>query len=407
MKNWLSTFLANLKNSNNGPILSTRFSSQFLGANVDTRPIEEKQKDIPFGEIVISALAVVWTKKAPSVWRKFPVFDQNGGSDCVANTAAKILGILRWLKDQVFVRFSSAHIYRRRSNYPGGGMIGNNAFEILAQGATLDAIVPSDGLHEAELNSIQIPAYGVEVSKLFAIDNAVPILPPIGDIETAASVIQATGKPLMVWFFFTAEEWGASTVDGAPSDYNRPKVISALTGPQDRLSLNHSVTAVDFTLTADGKKALIIEDSAHFGGYVRRIIDEDFYKARNWYVAYPMSLKTVQVTPETHNDTTRPRYTFTKPLRFIPWDNSTNKPSNPALHASQEADVRALQDILKYEGNMAANVASTGYYGPLTCTAVMKGQIAHNVDALQTLQDLKGEVFGAKSIAAYNAVYGL
>lgn len=406
LKNILNLIFANAEGRTHQPIFSDSLLSH-LGANVDDRPDSEKEKDIPFGEIVASAAIepVQWTKKTK--YRSFPVFDQDGGSDCVANTIAKILGILRWLKDGVFVKFSAGHVYKRRSNFPGEGMIGNNSFEIASQGVTLDSIAPSDGLSEAQLNALQVPAYGLEVAELFKIDKSVPILLPLGDIDKVASVIQKTGKGVMVWFFFTSREWGYQNGDAA--GYNRPLIIDSLSGPNDARSLRHSVTAVDFTLTEDGKKALVIEDSAHFGGYTKRIIDQDFFARRNWYAAYPMALKDVQVVDpgQIPQDTNRPRYTFTKTLSFIPWNNARNAPSDSLLHAAQIDDVRALQDILRYEGFLASNVASSGYYGPLTCKAVMRWQIAHNIDSPQVLKDLAGERFGAKSIAAINAVYGL
>lgn len=404
LKTLLNLFFDSKALANNPPVFSDSLLGH-LGANVDTRPQEQKDKDIPFGEIVASAAIVSWTRK--TVFRVFPVFDQATGSDCVANTAAKILGILRWLKDGIFVKFSPAHVYRRRSNFPGEGMIGNNAFEILADGVTLDSIVPSDGLSEAQLNAIQVPPYGLEVARLFKIDDSVPILPPVGDIETIASIIQKTGKPVMVWFYFTSREWGVQ--NGNAAGYNRPLILDTLSGPQDARALRHSVTAVDFTLTDDGKKALVIEDSAHFGGFSKRIIDETFFSARNWYSAYPMALKAVQVVEpgQIPQDSDRPRYTFTKPLSFVVWDNTRNRPGDTTLHNAQNEDVKALQDILRYEGYLASNIASTGYYGPLTCLAVMKWQIAHNVESVQVLQDLAGERFGAKSISIANSIYGL
>lgn len=403
LKDLLNLIFDNAKLRNNQPILEPVV--EHLGANEDTRSDAEKQKDTHFGEIVASAAAVTWLKKTK--YRSFPVFDQNGGSDCVANTAAKILGILRWLKDGNFVKFSPAHIYRRRSNFPGEGMIGNNAFEILAQGVTLDAIVPSDGLSEAQLNAIEIPTYGAEVAALFKTDNAQPILPPTGDIDTIASIIQQTGKPVMLWYFFTTREWGI--FNGDTNGYNKPTVLDALTGTNDPRSLRHSVTAVDFTLTEAGEKALVIEDSAHFGGYTKRLVTENFHRARNWYAAYPMALKTVQVVSpdQAQKDPARPRYTFTKPLSFIPWNAQLNAPSDPGLNAAQQQDVLELQTILKYEGYFPSNVAATGYYGSITCKAVEAWQKAHNVDSIQVLTDLAGERFGAKSIAAMNAVYAV
>lgn len=406
--NWLKTLWSALT-TKSAPVEMTAYQGQHLGANEDTRSDTEKQSDQHFGEIVAGAsvASVTWLKKVADSWRKFPVFNQDGSSSCVANTLAKILGILRWLQDGVFVHFSPAHVYRRRVNFPGEGMIGDDAFKIGNEGVTLDAIAPSDNLSEAQMNAVKVPEYGIEVSELFKLADAKPILLPIGDIETAASVIQKTGKPLMLWFFFTYREWAIA--NGVAGDWNRPKVLDSIQDRNGSGVIRHSITGVDFTLTEDGKKAIVCEDSAPFGGFVRRVIDEDFFLARNFYAAYPMALKTVQVVSPTDAkvDPTRPRYTFTKPLSFIPWNPATNAPADPTLHAAQKQDVIELQTILKYEGHFPQNIECTGYYGAITCKAVQAGQMAHNVDTALVLEDLKGERFGAKSIAAYNAIYGV
>ena len=73
------------------------------GALIDTRTEAQKLKDLRFEEIVASANPVNWVEKSPSQWRKFPIFNQDGSGSCVAQTEAKELGIMRWLKDGVYV----------------------------------------------------------------------------------------------------------------------------------------------------------------------------------------------------------------------------------------------------------------------------------------------------------------
>ena len=46
------------------------------GAQIDTRPEEEKNKDWKFGEIVAAVTPVEWAEKTPDQWRKFPIFNQ-------------------------------------------------------------------------------------------------------------------------------------------------------------------------------------------------------------------------------------------------------------------------------------------------------------------------------------------
>ena len=107
-------------------------------ALLDNRPAEEKEKDYTFEEIVASVNKVEWVEKPRKEWRKFPIFNQDGSGSCVAQTEAKEMGIMRWLKDGIYVHFSAADIYQRRSNKPGGGMYGYNARKIVKDnGATL------------------------------------------------------------------------------------------------------------------------------------------------------------------------------------------------------------------------------------------------------------------------------
>src|SRR5690606_38497789 len=97
------------------------------------------------------------------------------------------------------------------------------------------------------------------------------------------SIIQETGKAVMVWFYFEYNEWTA-----------RPKVLNPGLDLYGANTARHSVAAVDFTLTEDGKKALVIDDSWGPGagnGAGQRIVDEDFFMARNWYRGHFQNLK--------------------------------------------------------------------------------------------------------------------
>jgi hypothetical protein len=363
------------------------------GALLDTRTDAEKETDIQAAEVYATAAAVNWAYKPQSAWRAFPVFDQGAGEDCVANTTAKILGVLRFLKDGMFIKFSAGYVYRQRSNYPQAGMIGADAFAIGANGVTLDSIVPSTQLTEQSLNSLTWPEYADEIAKVFKFSSGNPVVLATGDIDAVASVIQQTGKPVMVWYFFTAAEWSAF----APTVANSMQI-------NDAQSLHHSVTAVDFVLDANGNKTLIIEDSAHFGGLAVRQISAAWHAARNFYAAYPMNLQSVQ----TMSVGTLPKYTFAKQLVFIPWDSTSNAPSNTTLNAAQLSDVQALQQILqvmtntKGETYFPTNVSCTGYYGALTAAAVYEWQTDNQVAPQSTLDGLQGKSFGQLSYTVMN-----
>ena len=357
------------------------------GAEIDTRPESEKQRDYRSAELVAAATPVNWTEKPQNVWRKFPIFNQDGSGSCVAQTEAKELGIMRWLKDRVYVHFSATHIYQQRANKPGGGMGAVDACNLASKGATLEVLTPSQGMSDAEMDAVQIEDYKKKVGEIFAVPNYLAL--PIKDIDAIASVIQATSKGVMVWFYFELEEWTSQPFVKNPN--------LELSAPATN---RHSVTAVDFTLV-NGKKALIIEDSwgTSYGMAGQRVITEDFFKARNWYAGYLMNFKFDQVQP------TKPHYTFAKDLVFIEWDSVKNQPKDPATDAAQKADVIALQDILKYEGLFPNNSGSTGYYGAITAKAVLAFQRKYQVADEAELVELGGKKVGSKTRAILNQLY--
>ena len=349
------------------------------GAEIDTRPLEAKLKDFKFEELVSSVNPVVWVEKTPDKWRKFPIFNQNGSGSCVAQTEAKEMGIIRSLKDKNYVHFSATDIYQRRINKPAGGMGAVNARDIVKNGgATLESLVPSQSMTDEEMDSAIIEPYKREVGSIFKVSNYLEI--PKGQFETIASIIQTTGKGVMVWFYFNSSEWGRLI----------PEVQD--TGLQLESALRHSVTAVDFFLH-NGIKVLRVEDSARFNGLKEHLITEQFFNARNWYAGYLMNFKfdDQQYSPA---PISRPVHKFDRTLQFSP-------------SFMIDSDVKFLQDILKYEGLFPANTTSTGYYGAITAKAVLAWQKKYKVDNETVLNELQGKVVGPKTRAKLNALYSV
>lgn len=340
------------------------------GALVDARTESEKQKDYTFGEIVASTNPVTWIEKPQDQWRKFPIFSQNGSGSCVAQTESKELGIMRYLKDGIYVHFSADHIYQQRTNKPVPGMSAIDARTAAQNGVTLEVLAPSQNMNDAQMDSYVIDQYKKDVGSVFCVPNYVHA--PIKDIDTVASIIQTTGKGVMVWFYFNIDEW-----TGVPQVlHDDISIISA----QGR----HSITAVD-PILYQGKKALVIEDSwgpgAGIGG--QRVITEDFFNARNFYSGYLVNFKFDE-------NVSKPHYVFLKDLEF-----------NPVYFT--DPDVVALQDILKFEGMFPTNQSSTGYFGAVTKTAVQKYQVKYGI---AKEGDLGYGRVGPKTRADLNSRYG-
>lgn len=310
------------------------------GALEDTRPPEAKARDWQQREVLASSAQVQWREKQPSEVRKFPIFDQNGSGSCVAQTQAKEMGIMRWLTDGIYVHFSAADIYQRRANRPGLGMGSADVRRIATEGVTLDVLAPSQGTSDAYMDELIIHPYEREVGKVFAVPNYLQLAS--GDIEAIASTIQATGKGVMTWVYFRNDEWTA-----------KPSVLYPGLDRGADTTARHSVTAVDFFIQ-NNEKCLVIEDSwgpnAGVGG--QRTITEAFLKARNFYAGYLVNFR-FQAAPSQ-----KPTWEFLVDLEL----------------GQTSADVKALQDCLRWDGDFPTNAESTGYFGPITQTAVQKFQ---------------------------------
>lgn len=90
----------------------------------------------------------------------------------------------------------------------------------------------------------------------------------------------------------------------------------------------------------------------------------------------------------TYVPSTKPKYTFLRPM----------------VYGQSSKDIKALQDILRYEGFF--KTPSTGYYGPITASAVYKFQVKYNAASIQELNLLQGKRVGPKTLAILNKLYG-
>lgn len=338
------------------------------GALKGFRTTEEKEKDFLFKEMVATVDPVNWVEKTPEQWRSFPLRNQDGSNSCVAQTLAKMLGILWQLKYGEFVDFSASYIYNKRTNKNwannNAGMIFTDAFDIARNyGITLESIMPSQNMNDEQLDAVKEKEHGNQIAKkVFLLDNYVKL--ETGDIETVASILQKTGKPVMVWFAFNYDEW----TDIPVANSINPR-------------LRHSVTAVDFCLY-NGQKAIIIEDSwgsVGIDGKGHRVITEDFFKKRNVLSVYPISFKVTQQQGE------KPKHTFNENIEY-------GKRTN---------EIIILQDILKYEGLFPSNIQSTGYYGTVTAKSVLAFQKKYNIPD----DNLGGKLVGVKTRAKLNELY--
>jgi len=332
----------------------------------DIRSETEKEFDYRHEEFA-TAEAVNWIEKIPVNFRKFPIFDQNGSGSCVGMATAKVLGIENYLEEKEFIALSPRDIYTRRQNKDSMGMWFSDALDIARHyGATIEPLMPSQKLNEADMNKSADRTISKEqVALIYKAKNYVQL--PF-DIDSIASII-AQGKGVLLGFRFNYDEWT-----------DIPTIKS------DNPQLHHAVAGVDFTLW-QGEKAIIIDDSwGKFGMFAgQRIITKSFLDKRITFAGYLVELK--NNWRDEGMEKIKPQWTFIQDLKFGMMNNN---------------DVKMLQKALQYFEFFPANVEITGNYLSITAKAVYEWQKKYEVAGIQELNNLQGKVFGPKSISKMN-----
>jgi len=312
-----------------------------LGALPDLRTQEERAGDVHISEIVARSAALELKTLEPGQVRTFGDQNQGGKSDCVAETRRKVKRVMLKVNKGLDLDFSATAFYRRRANYPAPGMQWADAVAIDKEfGMTLDALVPSDAVRdEATANALRPELYNADIGKVFAIDEEVSFDP--GDFETPAGTIQVSRKAVMAWFFFNYQEWARQV----------PVVLDPRLQWAGAATLRHSVSLIEPAIF-QGQRGFWIDDSAQFGGFARRFVTEEFYRARNWVASYPIAFKFEKGVGA------RPRYTGT---------------------------TTSAQECLRYEGLFPTNVDYVDVVGPLTRRALGGLQARYGLKQTQAL----------------------
>lgn len=327
-------------------------SEVYLGVVPDPRTDEQKEKDYKHEEVAM-AIPLKW-KRDISGAPVYSLRDQDGSGSCVGQGSGKGLETINGV-------ITSAHpIYRRRSNFPSPGMWLQNAGEILYKdGTTTEALDPSQRMSEAEMNAdikVETPDKGY-----------LYFFPNVKNIDEIAQAIE-TYKHCLITVGGTIQEY---------ANVEKPVVI-----PSDKLNLFHCICGVYYFTDDYGNKCILADESWGPDHIRRRILTEDYLRARGTGAMYFVK-QTPVPAPQ------KPKFTFQSVL----------------LYGQSNYSIRALQDILKYEGLFPKTVASTGNYLSITAKGVLAWQKKHNVASLEELNSLQGKRVGQKTIAKLNELY--
>lgn len=313
----------------------------FTGVIGDPRQDERVLNGWKIDEVLPGDAPVNWQPKQMAQLVQYPVWNQLGTSACVAFSKAKQISIKIYEMTGVWIDFSPASIYQLRSN-SGGGMYPPNANDIVnTRGVTLEALMKSQNLSEAQINQVK----RTKVADLFAraIAEAVVryLYVPV-DIDRIAQAIEAK-RAVSLLIFGTEEEYARL----------RPVILNPnLT--YEQAGVKHEVVAVDYFLDQNGNKVLYINDSAHFGGIPVREFTKDFLEKRC------IMADVIDV--------------FT----FEPGEDPGTRPSYDGV------TIISAQKCLLYEGLFPVGVPFVENLGPITKEAINKFQIKYGLSATGT-----------------------
>ena len=326
--------------------------TSYNGIAEDPRTPEQKAKDYPHSEVAM-AIPLSWNRGIEGA----PVYslrDQDGSSSCVAQASAKALEILTGT-------VQSAHpIYRERINYPDPGMYLADAGAIVKKfGTTTEVLDPSQNMSEEQMNrDVTVPT---------PLNNFVYAFPNVKDIDEVAQSIESR-KNCDILFRGTIEEYANS---------EKPVVI-----PSTNLNCGHCICGVYYFTDENGVKCILADESWGPSHIKRRILTEDYLRARGIGAMY-------FIPPATNPTIPKPKFNFTSVL----------------LYGQSNYSIKMLQDILKYEGLFPINIDSTGNYLTRTAKAVLAWQRLHKVASDTELDSLQGKRVGEKTIKALNLIY--
>lgn len=327
---------------------------QETGAGLDLRHEEEKKKDWRPEEAFAFANPVIWRKKTIEEIEaeiKATSINQNYTLRCVSEYGGISLQWAEFLETGRHIVFSRRDIYRRRANYPTGGMNMPDLFRILKEGACYENQLPSTAVYETEINKDYIVSAEMKKARAIHAQLGSFIFEDI-DIEKIAQTIQSGTPVCLFWYFKNIDNMGYQ-------EWWRfyPRVVDASTDLYAKTTGRHQASGVSFTLNDDGEKCIAVMDSAGWGTGLGtnkniRLVNDKMLKARCYGAGFVIDKKNLDLTIDE-----KPRFNFKRSLRY----------------GDVGPDVKALQKILVYEKVLVLKDLTENFKG-MTQGAVKKLQ---------------------------------
>lgn len=330
------------------------------GLIINARTSDQKEYDIKFSDVFGSPVPKPpnYLKAKPdiSTYEQYPWENQMGESSCVAHSKVLNQAIYNSIKrESAFVQGGPIFVYRLRFNYPSEGMDPKDADNVLQNYGVPNYADCPNTQTEAQANALVITPDLYDLAAKNKSGNWATADDPT-NIDSIAYATNVLGIPVSIVIFAQLNEYSVST----------PQIIyPSLT--MNQAVVQHCVTVLPNTAYIDpmsGKRFVMIQDSAFFGGIVYRSLSEDFIKARCVAADCIVELGVSSII-------TLPKYTFATPLAF----------------GTVSKDVQVLQTCLQSMGFFPTMVngqlfTPTQTYGSLTKNAILSFQNAYAAEIL-------------------------
>lgn len=308
---------------------------------------DQKAKLWQFDELVSSPAPAAMPPTDPSKWRIWPRRDQAQSSSCVYQARAKAASILREKTTGRYIEYSAAD-YAKRTNKPSLGSYPVEAFEFWkGTGIGLEALEPSQARTEEQMNGHVQGQFEKDIAGISKVPAYLGM--PAYDFDKLVSTLQTTGKPIPLGFFGTVSEWNQDI----PTISNPGLTLGQAT-------LRHAVCATPNVGVWNGEEGFTIEDSwgnTGIQGKGVRWITRAFFEKRNYIPG--LYATTFSLEPGVQ----KPHYRFDRDLEF----------------GMTHQDVRALQEIYRFEGFFPANHSGSSYFGNVTRDCTQKFQVKYGL----------------------------